>query len=535
MYVTPVKSKTVSFQLPGSVQHRAATAPARIVRQQTPASQLQDRRGHPRITLSPTTSQITPTRPYSAVTSPTAKPDLIADIFDQPKPEQPRCRSSAGESAPPERTEKRAVSSTVTCASSQTPQVEEVVPMKEVLPGGSENVDVGNMKPKQEGRILSEHAKVTKARPIKNHRVVTPGAAKVMQSSQVTKMSHHVREQTNGSCFDHVRCMKHEVAKMREHLVKMEDEIKLANRAKSVLDVKIFDLRKCLSVNQQSISAQQKKSHREDIVSRKLREETHVLSRAKRKLEQHLVQMKSHLWNLDSMRKTIKSKIAILSRALELDAQRMKIYEGPVTTRPESVSKRRHYASACPLPQNTAGDEAVAQLCGKVMETIAASRSLRSEMKSLIHSAYSSKAEAHDKITAAVSMSGEDSRAHQNDLMLQKGKVRMQQNTLTHHKHANEIALGVALGPHSDSCRSVSEKQDRPLSRLRPGSAAAENVSTKHIANHITRQLSANDGRASRLATSDTILGKRFENGTQDSFIDSRMMRRRRAFLVDKR
>ena len=50
-----------------------------------------------------------------------------------------------------------------------------------------------------------------------------------------------------------------------------------------------------------------------------------MLSRVKRKLEQHLVQMKSHLWNLDCMRKTVKSKISILSRALELDAQRMKV------------------------------------------------------------------------------------------------------------------------------------------------------------------------------------------------------------------
>lgn len=52
-----------------------------------------------------------------------------------------------------------------------------------------------------------------------------------------------------------------------------------------------------------------------------------MVSRVKRKLEQHLVQMKSHLWNFDSMRKTVKSKIAILSRALELDAQRMKVWQ----------------------------------------------------------------------------------------------------------------------------------------------------------------------------------------------------------------
>ena len=59
-------------------------------------------------------------------------------------------------------------------------------------------------------------------------------------------------------------------------------------------------------------------------ILKKLQEEAHVLSKSKRKLEQNLMQMKSHLWNIDSLRKTLKSKISILSRALELDAQRMK-------------------------------------------------------------------------------------------------------------------------------------------------------------------------------------------------------------------
>ena len=63
----------------------------------------------------------------------------------------------------------------------------------------------------------------------------------------------------------------------------------------------------------------------QDGILKRLREETHVLSKSKRRLEQHLVQIKSHLWNLDSMRKTIKSKAANLSRALELDAQRLKV------------------------------------------------------------------------------------------------------------------------------------------------------------------------------------------------------------------
>ena len=76
-------------------------------------------------------------------------------------------------------------------------------------------------------------------------------------------MVYQVRDQTNVSSLDHVRWMKHDVAKLREHLVKIEEEVKHANKAKVLLDQKVFDLRKCLSVNQQSVSAQQKKSHRE--------------------------------------------------------------------------------------------------------------------------------------------------------------------------------------------------------------------------------------------------------------------------------
>ena len=60
---------------------------------------------------------------------------------------------------------------------------------------------------------------------------------------------------------------------------------------------------------------------------KKLREETHVLAKSKRRLEQHLVTVKSHNWTLDSMRKTVKSKIAILSKALELDAQNFKVFK----------------------------------------------------------------------------------------------------------------------------------------------------------------------------------------------------------------
>lgn len=58
---------------------------------------------------------------------------------------------------------------------------------------------------------------------------------------------------------------------------------------------------------------------------KKLQEEVHLLSRSKRWLEQQLLKVKSHLWTLDNMRKTMKTKISILSQTLELNAQNMKV------------------------------------------------------------------------------------------------------------------------------------------------------------------------------------------------------------------
>lgn len=96
--------------------------------------------------------------------------------------------------------------------------------------------------------------------------------------------------------------------------------------------------------------------------------------------------------------------------------------------------------------------------------------------------------------------------------MLQKGKVRLEQNSVTNQHKKQEIALGVALGPISElhrfvsisklislvtytlcssSYRSVSEKIDRPLSRLRPESAVVESNHFKHTTKKLTRYVAS--------------------------------------------
>lgn len=243
MSFTPMKLKTVSFQLPGSVQPaRAATAPARVTRHVATLI-AQDRQPH-------RSAQSLAPPPAGVVTSPTAKPDLIADIFEDTKIEKPRRTVASGVPVGTEESKPRA------------PQYPETVEMREVLPNENERLDASNEKGKQDMRIVPGQAKVSRAKVIKPHNTA-PLGRRLTPSGQITKMVYQIREQTNVSCLDYARWMKHDVAKLREHLVKMEDEIKLASKAKTTLDARVFDVRKCLSVNQQSISAQQKKSHKE--------------------------------------------------------------------------------------------------------------------------------------------------------------------------------------------------------------------------------------------------------------------------------
>lgn len=87
--------------------------------------------------------------------------------------------------------------------------------------------------------------------------------------SDTAKIAHAVRERTNSACRDDVRLLKYNVAKLREHLLKVEEEIKQMSRGKNTLEVAVQDVRRAISINQQSLSTQQKKS-RTDTVSCRL-------------------------------------------------------------------------------------------------------------------------------------------------------------------------------------------------------------------------------------------------------------------------
>ena len=76
-------------------------------------------------------------------------------------------------------------------------------------------------------------------------------------------IAEKMRQQNNHQIHEHVQNVKCELASLHEQLLKLEDEIKLANKGKNALEVAIQDIRKGISINQQSISAQQKKRREE--------------------------------------------------------------------------------------------------------------------------------------------------------------------------------------------------------------------------------------------------------------------------------
>ena len=236
MSVTPLRPKTVSFQLPGGGGHpRASTAPASVRRKPPPER---------------VPSHTTPVPMAVKSANLSSQPDLIADIYQQPNTQHPSNINGLIQGMPV----------------SETPAI---IPSALAIKDISLDVSHKTPRVKHEQRVLSGQAKVSKGKVTKGHRTgpssrynAGPGASGRF-TGHTTKLVQQIQEQTNVSSLNYVRWMKCDATKLREHLVKIEDEIKLANKAKAVLDGHVLDMRKSLSVNQQSISAQQKKTHKE--------------------------------------------------------------------------------------------------------------------------------------------------------------------------------------------------------------------------------------------------------------------------------
>lgn len=97
---------------------------------------------------------------------------------------------------------------------------------------------------------------------------VEPMANNIFNLSKVSKVTEQMRKQTNSASHDLVRTAKYEVSRMREFVLKVEEETKLTNKARHTLEMAVQDIRKSISVNQQTISSQQKKTRGGEVSPR---------------------------------------------------------------------------------------------------------------------------------------------------------------------------------------------------------------------------------------------------------------------------
>ena len=74
-----------------------------------------------------------------------------------------------------------------------------------------------------------------------------------------------VRERTNSASREHISSIKYNVAKLREHLLRVEEEIRQTTRGKNTLELAVQDVRRAMSINQQSVSMQQRRSKTERV------------------------------------------------------------------------------------------------------------------------------------------------------------------------------------------------------------------------------------------------------------------------------
>jgi hypothetical protein len=279
------------------------------------------------------------------------------------------------------------------------------------------------------------------------------------------------QQEQPSSSQSYTRTVKYQVAKFHEYLLTLEEELKALNKGRRTLEFAIQETRKLLSVNQQSLSARQKKTRgNDDVIVKSLCEEARTISKSKRELESNLHIIKHQLHLLDDTRKTLQNKIMSESKSLQLDARNYKLYDGPIGKH-SSSDKGRCYGTKYQKPKDV---DVSCQMKASVNNVIQTSKNIRAEIKSVVASARSLQIDAHKKVNKTLSAHKEKAESSKRSITLQKGDLRLQKNSITNKTYSAEIKIGLISGPISEEHKSVGEKQDRPLTRVRPASAMTE-------------------------------------------------------------
>lgn len=140
-------------------------------------------------------------------------------------------------------------------------------PPRRLSPGPQDNELRPHSRPSSEQNDISLELK-QKMKPAQNSRTRQCQGVKTHRRPKPTDTAqaiNAVRERTNSATRDNIRLMKYNVAKLREHLLKVEEEIKKMMRGKNTLEFAVQDIRRSISVNQQSVSTQQKKTRAEMV------------------------------------------------------------------------------------------------------------------------------------------------------------------------------------------------------------------------------------------------------------------------------
>ena len=185
-----------------------------------------------------------------------AKPDLVADIVDGPKTIHPRKLANQGGGAQANRPDSRPGSDIQ--AIMQKNQDRQTSPSSRHRQQGG-----GRMYHRSGVRTFANTTSTRDRSPLLDQQKYK---ASSMSTSQVAQVAHQIRDSVNSASHEQRRALKYDAARLREHLLKVEEEIKNLNRGRGTLELAIQDVRKSLSVNQQSISTQQKKSSRGEEV-----------------------------------------------------------------------------------------------------------------------------------------------------------------------------------------------------------------------------------------------------------------------------
>jgi hypothetical protein len=240
-----------------------------------------------------------------------------------------------------------------------------------------------------------------------------------------------------------------------------------------------------------------------------LQQENVVLSKSKREFECRLQAIKHQAQELDRIRRSLHTQLSALSRTLEMSNNAFSIYQ----TSPKQDSKRPHYEMSLQSPKAASWATDQATTSSKFEDIIceadtaqAASQSMRQQLRQLLAEHEEGQKVVQEKVTHALKQEVDQLKSQKRDMMIERGEIRVARNMALRLQTQQEVSLGLTLGPHSSSHRSVAQRDDRPLSKYSNHGAASEHKATTRASARTEKDLTATRSSMSNLASANQSL-----------------------------